>query len=124
MGFKKVLLIDDDADIREVAQLTLETMGGFVVLTACDGASGIATARREKPDLILLDVMMPVMDGVQTFRGLRAEESTRAIPVVFMTARIQISDRDRLSQLGARGIIAKPFDPMSLAEEVLAFMDA
>ena len=115
---KRLLLIDDEDDIREVASLTLETVGNFDVSTAPSGRAGIIAAREQKPDAILLDVMMPELDGPSTFRELRAHEETRDIPVIFLTAKVQGADCRRLSELGAKGIIAKPFDPMRLAQEV------
>jgi two-component system, OmpR family, alkaline phosphatase synthesis response regulator PhoP len=120
---KKVLLIDDEDDIREVAALTLETMADFEVLAASDGMSGVEQAKLHQPEVILLDVMMPGLDGLATFALLQQMESTREIPVIFMTARIQGADRRRLSDLGALGIIAKPFDPMTLSDEVIALLD-
>jgi DNA-binding response OmpR family regulator len=120
---KKVLLIDDEDDIREVAALTLETMADFEVLAASDGMSGVEQAKLHQPEVILLDVMMPGFDGLSTFALLQELQSTRGIPVIFMTARIQGADRRRLSELGALGIIAKPFDPMTLSDEVLALLE-
>jgi CheY-like chemotaxis protein len=115
---KHLLLIDDEDDIREVASLTLEAVGGYSVSTASSGRAGIAAALAQQPDAILLDVMMPDLDGPSTFRELRSHEATRRIPVIFLTAKVQSADRRRLSELGAKGIIAKPFDPMALAGEV------
>lgn len=122
MSRKKVLLIDDEDDIREVATLTLETMADFQVITAPDGIAGVARATGERPDVILLDVMMPGLDGVSTFIKLRECVATRDIPVIFVTAKVQPADRKRLADLGAKGIIAKPFDPMTLADEVLSLL--
>jgi len=118
MTMKKILLIDDEDDIREVAALTLETMGDFEVFAAANGFAGVQIASAIQPDVVLLDVMMPEIDGPKTLALLRETVATRDIPVIFMTARVQASDRRRLAELGARGIISKPFDPMSLAEEV------
>jgi DNA-binding response OmpR family regulator len=122
MSPKHILLIDDEEDIREVASLTLETMGGYQVATAASGRAGVASAIAQRPDAILLDVMMPDLDGPSTFRELQAHTTTRAIPVIFLTAKVQAADRRRLSELGAKGIIAKPFDPMALAAEVGAIL--
>ena len=118
MTTMKVLLIDDEDDIREVAALTLETMGDFEMFATANGFEGVALAARVRPDVILLDVMMPEIDGPSTLALLRANAETHDIPVIFMTAKIQASDRRRLAELGARGIISKPFDPMTLANEV------
>lgn len=122
MPHKTILLIDDEDDIREVATLTLETMGDFSVTSASGGEAGIECATRERPDAILLDVMMPELDGPSTLARLREIEVTRDIPVIFLTAKVQAVDRRRLADLGAVGIIAKPFDPMTLAEEVSALL--
>ena len=122
MPHRTILLIDDEDDIREVATLTLETMGDFAVTSASSGEAGIECATRDRPDAILLDVMMPELDGPSTLARLRAIAVTRDIPVIFLTAKVQAVDRRRLADLGAVGIIAKPFDPMTLAEEVTSLL--
>jgi len=122
MPHRTILLIDDEDDIREVATLTLETMGDFAVTSASNGEAGIECATRERPDAILLDVMMPELDGPSTLARLRSIAVTRDIPVIFLTAKVQAVDRRRLADLGAVGIIAKPFDPMTLAEEVTSLL--
>jgi CheY-like chemotaxis protein len=119
---RRLLIIDDEPDIREVAALSLEEMAGWQVLSAGSGAEGAALAAAQAPDAILLDVMMPEMDGPTTLQALRSNPSTQAIPVIFMTAKVQLTDRKRLQELGAAGIIAKPFDPMLLAQEVAAIL--
>lgn len=118
MESRSILIIDDEPDIREVAALSLEEMAGWQVFLAGSGAEGTSLAAAKVPDVILLDVMMPEMDGPSTLQTLRSNPSTRAIPVIFMTAKVQVTDRKRLQDLGAAGIIAKPFDPMLLAQEV------
>ncbi|MGO8995016.1 MAG: response regulator [Polyangiaceae bacterium] len=115
---RKVLLVDDEADIRKIASLTLTHIGGWEVVQASSGPEALEKAARERPDVILLDVMMPGMDGPSTLEGLRANAATASIPVVFVTAKIQGSERERISLLGAAGIIAKPFDAMHLSDEV------
>jgi len=120
MSHKKVLIIDDEDDIREVASLALETGGDFDVATADGGLAGLLEASTRRPDVILLDVMMPELDGPSTYRRLQESEETRSIPVIFLTAKVQPADRRKLADLGALGIIAKPFDPMQLAAEVAA----
>jgi CheY-like chemotaxis protein len=119
----KILLIDDEDDIREVAALTLETMGDFDVLTAGNGFSGLESAAVFDPHVILLDVMMPEVDGPATLAMLRENATTRDIPVIFMTAKVQAADRRTLSAHDVLGIIAKPFDPMTLAAEVNALLN-
>jgi CheY-like chemotaxis protein len=115
---KRILLIDDEDDIREVASMTLETVGGFEVLTAASGQEGIERAIAAQPDAILLDVMMPEMDGPATLLRLQQNPATRDIPVLFLTAKIQAADQRRLTRLGARAIMAKPFDPYRLSDDI------
>ncbi len=119
---KRILIIEDEADIREVAQLSLELSMGWDVRTAASGAEGVERAAAEKPDAILLDVMMPGMDGPTTLRTLREREETRDIPVVFLTAKVQSADREQLNTLGARGVVAKPFDPVDLGRQVATLL--
>ena len=118
MTRKHILVIDDEDDIREVARMTLDLVGGMQVTTAASGAEGIAAAAEVKPDAILLDVMMPGLDGPETFRRLREQDSTRDIPVVLLTAKVQAADRKRFEDLGVTGVLTKPFDPMQLSEQV------
>ncbi|WP_414582741.1 response regulator [Scytonema sp. PCC 10023] len=115
---KRILIIDDEEDIREVAQLTLEAVGGWQVFTAESGFKGLQLAEAEKPDAIVLDVMMPEMDGVATFQKLQANPATQNIPVILMTAKVQSSDQRRFAELGVTGLIAKPFDPMTLTDQL------
>ena len=119
MPAKRVVIIDDEADIREVVALALEC-SGVEVMAAEGGLAGLRAALERCPDLILLDVMMPELDGPSTFRLLRQAEATRAVPVIFLTAKVQAADQRNLIALGALGIIAKPFDPMRLVEEISA----
>ncbi len=118
MTARRVLIIDDEDDIREVARASLELVGGWEVLAASSGNEGLETAEREKPDAILLDVMMPGLDGPGTFQKLRENTATRAIPVILMTAKVQAADQERFRELGVTGVIAKPFDPMQLAAKI------
>ena len=113
---RTLLLIDDDDDIREVAQLSLELGANWTILLAASGAEGVAIALDRKPDAILLDVMMPVLDGPATLARLREDERTRSIPVVFLTAKARPTERDRLAGLNVAGVLAKPFDPLALPE--------
>jgi CheY-like chemotaxis protein len=110
-----VLVIDDEQAIRAVCSVNL-TASGMDVLEAADGERGLDLARRERPDLILLDVMMPGVDGWDVARRLGADPSTREIPVVFLTARAEASDRRHAQHLGGVGYIVKPFDPVKLGE--------
>jgi len=115
---KRILIVDDEDDIREVAQVSLELVGQYEVLTASSGRDGVARARTAQPDAILLDVMMPDLDGPGTLAQLRADPATRDIPVVFLTAKTQQAERARLAELGAAGILVKPFDPLKLPAEI------
>ncbi|HEY0021826.1 MAG TPA: response regulator [Longimicrobium sp.] len=117
-----LLLVDDEDDIREVAQLSLEMTAGWEVHTASSGAQALAAARALKPEAILMDVMMPEMDGPTTVRHLKADPETAGIPVILLTAKVQASDRAAFEGLGVAGVLAKPFDPMALADEVAAVL--
>jgi len=114
---KNILYVEDDPDIQAVATMVLE-FGGFEVIACSSGLEALAAARRCTPDFILLDVMMPGMDGRETLRELRALEALQQVPVAFMTARAQPEDVVELLGLGAQGVIAKPFDPMTLVDQV------
>ena len=118
MPSKHILLIDDEDDIREVAAMSLETVAGWRVTCASSGEEGIRLAEHAAPDAILLDVMMPDQDGPQTLRLLRQNAKTKSIPVLFLTAKVQAFERQRLKDIGASGTLAKPFDPMKLADEI------
>ena len=113
-----VLIVDDDDSIREITQLALEMVGGWTVISANGGAMALELAHEHKPDAVLLDVMMPDMDGPTTFRHLQADEETRGIPVVLLTAKVQVGDRQVWDDLDVVGVIPKPFDPMTLATQV------
>jgi len=115
---RRILIIDDEEDIREIAKLSLEIVAAWEVLTAPCGEEGLEAARRQRPDAILLDVQMPEMDGIATFKRLRASDLTRTIPVILLTAKVQATDRQLFAQLGATGLIPKPFDPLKLAGQV------
>ncbi len=114
----KILLIDDEDDIRTIAELSLGTVGGFEVVLADNGRRGVELALEERPDAILLDVMMPGMDGPTTLSAIREKAGGAQIPIIFMTAKIQSKEREGYLALGAAGVIPKPFDPMTLANEV------
>jgi CheY-like chemotaxis protein len=114
----KILIIDDEDDIREVAALSLETVAGWDVIVAGSGAQGLARAAAENPDAILLDVMMPGMDGPTTFRELRKNPATAKIPVLLLTAKVQSTDQRRFADLGVEAVLFKPFDPMTLSTQI------
>jgi CheY-like chemotaxis protein len=114
----RITYVEDEPDIREVATLALETLGGFTLDVCVDGADAVEKAPGFGPDLILLDVMMPGMDGVETFQKLRHIPSLVNTPIIFMTAKAQPAEIDRYKSLGCAGVIAKPFDPITLPDEV------
>ena len=118
----KVLIIDDDRDIRSIACLSLSRVGGMDVIEAASGGEGVRKARDEAPDVILLDMMMPTMDGLETLAALLAQPATARIPVIFLTAKAVGSDVERLTALGAAGVLIKPFDPRTLADSVRALV--
>jgi CheY-like chemotaxis protein len=115
---RKILIIDDEEDIREVAALSLKSVAGWEVVSAASGAQGMDCAEEHQPDAILLDVMMPGMDGPATFLELRKNPATAGIPVLLLTARAQISDQRRLAALGADAVLIKPFDPLTLSGQI------
>jgi two-component system OmpR family response regulator len=118
----RLLYVDDEADIREVAELALSLDSSFEVRTCASGEEAIAIAPEWCPDLILLDVMMPGMDGPTAFERLRKLPETAATTIVFITARTQAREVERFKAMGAAGVIAKPFDPMGLARIVRAYL--
>jgi len=113
-----VLCIDDDSDILEIAQMALEDVGALRVTCMSDGDAAVAAAPALRPDFILIDVMMPGMDGPTVLKGLRAKTELARVPVAFMTARIQDAEVRDYLDLGADGVISKPFDPMTLPSEI------
>lgn len=110
----RILLVEDDPDIQAVARLALEALGGFTVEMCDSGLEAVRTALVFAPDLILLDVMMPGMDGPSTLRALREVRRTAVIPVIFMTAKGQADEIVQYKAMGALNVISKPFDPMTL----------
>lgn len=118
-ALQNILYVEDDADIQTVAQMALEIVGGLTLKTCSSGAEALAAAVSGfVPDLLLLDVMMPGMDGPTTLAGLRRIDQTATTPVIFMTAKVQGSEIDFYTSLGAIGVVAKPFDPMQLADQI------
>ncbi len=115
-----IACVDDDPDILHVASLALETIGGLRVTTFEGPRRALEGLAAAQPDLLLLDVMMPEMDGPAFLKTILARQELATVPVVFMTARVQASEINRYRSLGAAGVVAKPFDPMTLADEVRA----
>ncbi len=120
----KVLIIDDDADIRLIAGLSLTRVGGMSVVEADGGAMGVRKAREEHPDVILLDMMMPVMDGAATLAALRADAATAVLPVIFLSCKVVGAEIERLKALGALGVLTKPFDPRTLPADVRTLVES
>ncbi len=114
MALARIMHVEDDESIRAVAEIALTDVAGFELLSCDSGQSALAQAEAFAPQLILLDVMMPQMDGLQTLTALRQIPSLSKVPVVFMTAKIQQSEKQRYLDAGAVGIIEKPFEPMEL----------
>ena len=122
MGAKRILFIDDEDDIKTLAQFCLESEAGWSMMSAKSGKEGIALAQQEQPDAILLDAMMPELDGIQTIAKLRENAKTKDIPTIFITAKAQASDRRRFYNAGAKGVINKPFDSLTLASQISGFL--
>ncbi|MET0695523.1 MAG: response regulator [Propionibacteriaceae bacterium] len=118
MSSRRLLVVDDDDAIREVAQMALEIVGGFTVQTASSGSDAWTKVQRDAPDAVLLDVMMPGMDGPTLLSHFRSDPRTRDIPIIFLTAKIQAGDRRDWDNLDIAGVIAKPFDPMKLSADI------
>jgi two-component system, OmpR family, alkaline phosphatase synthesis response regulator PhoP len=115
---KRVLIIDDEEAIQVVVKIGLQMAVGWTVVTASSGPEGILAAQTNQPDIILLDMMMPEMDGLTTFRTLQQGTATQAIPVIFLTASAQIMERHLFYDTGARGVILKPFNSFDLADQI------
>jgi CheY-like chemotaxis protein len=115
---KQILVIDDEADLRELIQVALVGYAGWQVQTAATCPQGLAKARDHRPDLILLDISMPEMDGYQCFEQLQKEPDLAGIPVIVLTARVQRQDHRKVTEMGFAGVIVKPFNPLSLWQEV------
>ena len=113
-----MLMVDDEPHVRRVAELSLARVGHWSVTLAVSGTEALAVAEREQPDLILLDVMMPGMDGPTTLSALQAREAVASIPVIFMTAKVQEHEIARYLALGAAGVVFKPFDPLKLPDQI------
>ena len=115
---QRIMHVEDDPSIQQVAKIALEAVGGFTVHTCSSGQQALDDYQAFTPQLILMDVMMPGMDGPETFRALRGMPETRKIPVVFMTAKVQAAEVESYRAMGAVAVIPKPFDPMALGDKV------
>jgi CheY-like chemotaxis protein len=118
MSARRILVIDDEADIREIARMSLKITQHWDVLMAASGAEGVAIATAEQPDAILLDVIMPGVDGLETLKSLHTNPSTQHIPVLLLTATVKAANPQHYMELGARGILLKPFDPGLLGNQI------
>lgn len=118
MNHKRVLIIDDEEAIQTVVKFGLKMSVGWEVLTANSGLEGIKCAQTEQPDIILLDVMMPEMDGLATFKRLQRHPETQSIPVILLTAKAQASEKRVFQKTGVNGVITKPFNSLELAGEI------
>lgn len=120
----KILHVEDDPDIREIALIALETVGGLEVVQCASGKEALDRAPAAAPDLLLLDVMMPGMSGEETLLALRQMPQFAETTAIFMTAKAQPSEVEKLRQLGAAEVVTKPFDPMTLADQILEIWNA
>jgi two-component system OmpR family response regulator len=123
-ALQRILYVEDEPDIQAVVKLALEMMGGFTVKVCSSGEEALREAAAFAPDMILLDVMMPGMDGPGTLKALRELPALAGLPVAFMTAKVQPAEVAHYKSLGALDVIAKPFDPMTLASQVRAIWEA
>lgn len=117
---QRVMYVEDEDDIRIIAEMALGDVGGLEVMTCASGASALEAVAGFAPQLVVLDVMMPGMDGPAVLERLKERTDTRHLPVVFMTAKVQPAEVARLKSLGAADVVAKPFDPMALAGQLRA----
>ena len=120
---KRILVVDDDDGIREVIQICLEAIAGWQVIAAASGQEALTKAQEQQPDAILLDVMMPKMDGLNTFEKLQISDRTKDIPTIFLTAKVKMSEQKKLKVLGVAGVIVKPFEPYSLVTQIKNILD-
>lgn len=117
VNIKKVLLIDDDPDVRRIGSMSLRKLGGFDVLLASSGAEGLMMAEQSRPDLILLDIIMPGLDGMVTITELKNSAITKLIPVIFLTGARDQAGPEKVREVGALGVIFKPLDPLRLPDQ-------
>lgn len=115
---RRVLVVDDEEAIREVVRIGLEVADGWTVEVASNGAQAVEMCSADPPDVVLLDVMMPTMDGPTTFARLQDDPRTRGVPVILLTAKVQPAERRRYDDLAVAGVLAKPFDPLALPGQV------
>jgi CheY-like chemotaxis protein len=119
----KILIIDDEEDMRSIASMSLGLLGGAEVVEAASGPEGLRKAAEELPDVIILDLIMPDMDGAQTLANLRKNPRTEAIPVIFLTIKGMFEEFDKLKSLGALAVLTKPFDPTRLTSQIIQILN-
>ncbi|WP_460275323.1 response regulator [Celeribacter sp. ULVN23_4] len=115
----RIMHVEDDPDIREITRMSLELVGGFEVVQFNSGKEAVDNAPAQAPDMVLLDVMMPVMDGIETLQHLREMEQFADVPIVFVTAKTSRADFGHFKAIGAQDVILKPFEPMELPNQLL-----
>lgn len=120
---RRVMCVEDDSDIRMIIEFSLATLGGYQVCLCPDGRAALTQAPNFKPDLVLLDVMMPGLSGPETLAALRKQATMAGVPVVFMTAKAMPDEVEELLQYGATGVIVKPFDPVTLPQDIRIYWE-
>ena len=123
MTTKRVLIVDDDIGIRRIVELSLNSIAKWDVLSASSGAEGVAIAQTELPDAILLDVMMPGMNGIETFAAMQANPSTKPIPIILLTAKTKISEQQLFNNIAIAGVITKPFKAPQLVDQIRSILN-
>lgn len=123
MSGRTILVVDDELHLRELVQACLEDLGGWKTAIAATGEECLQIVQTQKFDAILLDVSMPGMDGYEVYQKLQSNPATKLIPVIFLTARVLPSDRDRFTNIGIAGVITKPVQPLALTQEIAEILD-
>jgi CheY-like chemotaxis protein len=123
MTTKRVLIVDDDIGIRRIVELSLNSIAKWDVLSASSGAEGVAIAQIELPDAILLDVMMPGMNGIETFAAMQANPSTKPIPIILLTAKTKVSEQQQFNNIAIAGVITKPFKAPQLVDQIRSILN-
>lgn len=119
---RRVLVVDDEETIREVVRTALEALAGWKVEATSNGAQAVELCSADPPDAVLLDVMMPMMDGPTTFARLQDDPRTRSVPVILLTAKVQPAEQRRYEDLAVAGVLTKPFDPLALPDRIAALL--
>ncbi|MBE9039494.1 response regulator [Oscillatoriales cyanobacterium LEGE 11467] len=123
MANKQLLVVDDDDGVRRIIEMCLQSTTNWNVLTAASGEEALRLAQNEQPDAILLDVMMPDFNGIETLDRLRTQTSTQDIPVIFLTAKVLEKEKQKLMKLSIQGLISKPFDVLDLNKEIRCLLN-